>query len=520
MENTILKLRKKLQLSQEEFANTLGVSKQTVQKWETGKNYPDIAHLMMLRERYKISIDRLIFGVDSDVFEFRFAPITPNYENKSSWLEYSQNLLVEYAQTYEEGKEIFHLKNLIESIDTLPNGKDKHDLGEVIFKMLLNAKIRKDYPYVEPSNWDEITALIDDKYSLSISPNFDSIKGAVVGRIAGCMLGKPVEGVSRDNIRKLLKYSNNYPIHRYIELKDIPEDVAISSIYCADYMVDTPLPDDDIDYTCLNKLILDKYGKAFTSFDVISSWVSLMPSDAYCTAERVAYYNFLRGYMPPHCATTQNPFREWIGAQIRADIFGYVNPGKPLEAAHMAYKDASVSHIKNGIYGEMFIAALLAIVAYEKDIYKAIKMALAYIPSSSRLFETISNILKDYDSGVNEEKAFLKVFKEYDDHNTHHWLHVICNASIVVLSLLYCENDFDKALSLAVSSGYDTDCNGATVGSIFGLMNGIDSIPNKWKSKLNGLIKTDIKNHEIIKIDDFVNETIELINKMKGEQNE
>lgn len=517
MENTILKLRKKLQLTQEEFANTLSVSKQTIQKWETGKNYPDISHLIMLRDRYKISIDRLIFGVDSDVFDFRFTPITPSYENKSSWLEYSQNLLIEYAQTYEEGKDISYLKNLIESIDGLPNGKDKHDLGDVVFKMLLNAKTRKDFSYIEPSDWNEITTLIDDKYTHSASPSADLIKGAIVGRLVGCMLGKPVEGVSRDNIRKLLKYSKNYPISRYIELKDIPEDVAISSVYCVDYMVDSPLPDDDIDYTCLNKLVLEKYGKTFTSFDVISTWISSMPSDTYCTAERVAYYQFLRGYMPPHCATTRNPFREWIGAQIRADIFGYVNPGKPLEAAHMAYKDACVSHVKNGIYGEMFIAALLAIVAYEKDMYKTIEMAINYIPNSSRMHEAISNILKDYRSGVSEEKAFQKVYRQYDDHNTHHWLHVICNASIVVLSLLYSKDDFDKALSLAVSSGYDTDCNGATVGSVIGLKNGISSIPNKWITKLNGLIKTDIKNKETIKIDDFVSETIELANKLKGE---
>ena len=517
MENTILKLRKKFQLSQEEFANTLGVSKQTVQKWETGKNYPDIPHLIMLRDRYKISIDRLIFGVDSDVFDLRFAPITPDYESKSSWLEYSQNLLVEYAQTYEEGKDILHLRNLIESIDALPNGKDKHDLGEVVFKMILDSKTRKDYPYIEPSNWDEISPLIEDKYSTPVTPSAEAIKGAIVGRLVGCMLGKPVEGVSRENIQKLLKYSNNYPITRYIELKDIPEDVAISAVYCADYMVDAPLPDDDIDYTCLNKLILEKYGKSFNSFDVISTWVSAMPSDAYCTAEKVAYYNFLRGYMPPHCATTQNPFREWIGAQIRADIFGYVNPGNPYQAAHMAYKDACISHIKNGIYGEMFIAALLAIVAYEKDMVKAIEMALNYIPSSSRMHEAISNIVNNFKKGVSEHKAFSELYKQYDDHNTHHWLHVICNASLVVLSLLYCHDDFDKALSLAVSSGYDTDCNGATVGSILGLKNGFSKIPSKWVGKLNGLIKTDIKNKELIKIDDFVSETIDLIEKMKGE---
>lgn len=98
----------------------------------------------------------------------------------------------------------------------------------------------------------------------------------------------------------------------------------------------------------------------------------------------------------PESAAYLNPYREWIGAQIRGDFYGYVNPGNPLEAAKMAYRDGAVSHIKNGIYGEMYVAALISLTAVSKDMLWNCSEALKQIPPKSRIAEDINIILSKY----------------------------------------------------------------------------------------------------------------------------
>ncbi|MGN1051788.1 MAG: ADP-ribosylglycohydrolase family protein, partial [Candidatus Scatosoma sp.] len=261
----------------------------------------------------------------------------------------------------------------------------------------------------------------------------------------------------------------------------------------------------------LAKTIIEKYGKNFTPYDVSRAWIEYQRKDSYCTAERVAYCNFIKGYEPPQSAAYQNPYREWIGAQIRGDYFGYINPGDPEKAAEMAWRDACISHIKNGIYGEMFVSAMLAVAAVTNDLNSVIRGGLAQIPYTSRLYEEISSVLNGFEKGVSQKEAFENIHKKYDEYSQHGWCHTISNAMIVASALLYGNGDYGKSVCMAVETGFDTDCNGATVGSVLGMTNGIENIPECWKKPINDTLHTTIFGIETVKISDMAKQTMKHI---------
>lgn len=214
--------------------------------------------------------------------------------------------------------------------------------------------------------------------------------GAWSGRISGCLLGKPVEGYRLERLLPLLKETGNYPLKRYICRRDFSDELVqrldIWTQACwADNLQGFSPMDDDTNYTVFALKLLEEYGQDFTPDDVLEGWLSWLPMFATCTAERAAYRNAASGLTAPETATWRNPYREWIGAQIRGDLFGYVCPGDPERAAALAFRDASVSHVKNGIYGEMFIAAMLAAAAVCSDVTTVIEAGLDEIPEASRL---------------------------------------------------------------------------------------------------------------------------------------
>jgi ADP-ribosylglycohydrolase len=233
--------------------------------------------------------------------------------------------------------------------------------------------------------------------------------------------------------------------------------------------------------------------------------------DAYCTAERVAFCNFIKGYNPPQSAVYKNPYREWIGAQIRGDYFGYINPGNPELAAEMAWRDASISHVKNGIYGEMFVAAMLAVAATTGELEKILLGGLAEIPYTSRLYEDVMAIYRAFKNGVSQKECFAMIHDKWDEHSAHDWCHTISNADIVAASLLYGGGDFAKSICMAVETGFDTDCNGATVGSVLGMARGISAIPEYWKAPINDKLHTTIFGVGTLKISDCAKKTLEHI---------
>lgn len=266
--------------------------------------------------------------------------------------------------------------------------------------------------------------------------------------------------------------------------------------------------DDDLNYPLLALMLIQRHGTDFTTSDVAKLWLDELPAGRTFTAERIAYRNLLTGLEPPHTATHRNPFREWIGAQIRADVFGWIAPGDPARAARLAHRDAVLTHTANGVYGAMFTAATIATAATgTADVHTALQSGLAVVPPQSRYAQAIDLGIElaakhpDFDTVVDELHA------AYAD---HHWVHVLPNAALLAAALTHADGDFEGSICRAVSGGWDTDSNGATAGSIAGLLAGHpEALGDRWTHPLKNRLSTSVAGFDGIGFDELARLTLE-----------
>lgn len=435
-----------------------------------------------------------------------------------AWVHFAPEMVTEWMQCMEEGLDVESYRALCE--DIAKRGVDWDDIAEAVSKKMHAAPIRAGYPYVEPSDYEGICETKPEKRH-ELKPVCpckmeDKIKGAWTGRIAGCLLGKPVEGMRRPQLYKILKATDNYPMHKYIMKGEFTEElikdanIRVGSCW-ADNIGGIEPVDDDTNYTVFGMKIVKQHGKTFTADDVMDGWMQYIPYLNLCTAERVAYRNGAMGLYAPDSAVYKNPYREWIGAQIRGDFFGYINPGNPEAAAEMAFRDASISHVKNGIYGEMYCAAMIAAAGAADDIMTIIEAGLDEIPAKSRLREDVEKVIAWYREGLNREEIIERIHETYNENTSHGWCHTISNAMIVTMALLVGEGDFGKSVCAAVQAAFDTDCNGATVGSIIGMRNGISGIPAQWSAPFGGRLLTSIQDYNNVSVDELVANTLDIM---------
>lgn len=376
--------------------------------------------------------------------------------------------------------------------------------------------------YVEPIDYKDILEERPKgprKLELNLSDEklYDKMLGGWLGRGAGCVLGIPVEGRSRDYIRDYAKeLEQPYPLAEYWKATPVGLNGQHYSepnyVFLKD-RIDHIGPDDDLAYSVLGLLIFEEKGIDFTMEDVGEMWLKYLP--VACTAEHVALENLKKGMKPPKTATTDNPYYEWIGADIRSDPWGYCAPGLPEMAADYAYRDASVSHIMNGTYGEMFFSAAIA-AAFAVDTPKeALEIALTEIPEISRMAETVKETIKWCEEDGDWEKTYERFAKKYEGMSGAHTLN---NACLTVMGLLYGEGDFEKTISYTVMGGVDTDCTGATAGSIMGIILGAKNLPSKWVKPFGDRLTTYLINAGEFSISDIANRCCAVAKKVRAEK--
>lgn len=441
---------------------------------------------------------------------------------KDKWLRWTKDdLKTEQRQLVEEGHSTDSVKVEFDRLlapDVSEDDTFQNDVNALLDETII-LPIRSDCPYIEPSDLEDIRAQRPGgrkELTLKLSePSMkDHVSGAWVGRCAGCLLGKPIEGVRTPKLWALLERAGLQEIPDYLwQLPGLHEE-DYRELDFADLLnwkgKDHMPEDDDTNYTVIGMALVKAKGIGFTPADMADLWLRNIPILHTCTAERVAYRNFVNNIEPPQSAVVRNPYREWIGAQIRADFFGYVALGRPELAAELAWRDACISHVKNGIYGEMWVAAMLAAAPGETDLRQIIEAGLNEIPTKCRLTEGIRDVLSWHAEKTPYGEAVDRLHRRWDEHTAHHWCHTISNAQIVALALLYGESNFERSITRAVYPCFDTDCNGATVGSIVGMMLGAKALPSKWTGIMNDTIHTGVSGYNVCRISDLGNEMFQL----------
>lgn len=272
------------------------------------------------------------------------------------------------------------------------------------------------------------------------------VYGGWLGKNIGGTLGAPVEG------KKEL-----------LELTFYPE------------LPDGPLENDDLDLQLVCLHALEQYGPRLTSKELGQEWLDhvFFPFDEY----GYAVANLRRGLVPPVSGWLNNPFTDCMGSPIRSEIWAMVSPGAPNIAAQYAYQDAVVDHAGGeGVYGEMFFAAIESAIFYEKEPIRLIEIGLSFIPKSCRVALAVKDLVQWHSEGVSWTNARDLILNRHGHDN---FSDAPQNIAFTMLGFLYGDN-FEDAILKAVNCGYDTDCTAATLGAMLGMILGPEGLPDKW----------------------------------------
>lgn len=176
---------------------------------------------------------------------------------------------------------------------------------------------------------------------------YDRVYGGWLGRVAGCVLGKPVKmGWSISKLDFYLHQAGCMLLTNYILcLESLPAGLLLNEGRhgCCRGEIHGSPPDDDTDYTILGLHILGTYGLNFTTGEVATEWYDHLPYHRTWTTERTAYRNLILGIFLRCAARFFKPGREFIWAHIRVDAYWLALPGNLTLATELARRTTAMA---------------------------------------------------------------------------------------------------------------------------------------------------------------------------------
>ncbi len=367
-----------------------------------------------------------------------------------------------------------------------------HKITAELKHNLLKAKKNEESPYWNFKNYksfEEYNKEVKFPKKREVDVNDDAfkekIKAAWLSQLIGAAMGTQVEGYTSENLFKT-----------FGEVRD--------------YIREPNTYNDDITFELALLEAFEKYGYNIESRDIALEWVGYVPSG--WSAEEIALRNIKSGIMPPESGSYNNPFNEWIGAQMRGAICGMLSPGDPKLAAELAWKDGEVSHISNGILGEVLNAVMTSMSFVEKDVKKIVETAVNIIPKDSEYYSVVKFALDKCKESNSWQEALKSCDERYKKYN---WIHTYPNACAEIIALWFGEGDYEETLYIITMSGIDVDCNAAQIMPIIGIQKGIKTIPERLIHPAFNKLITYMRDYEELTLDELIEKTVRSIKKAK-----
>ncbi len=302
---------------------------------------------------------------------------------------------------------------------------------------------------------------------MSLPPDYlERVYAGVLGKLIGVYLGRPFEGWSYEAISQHLG-DINYYVHDKLKVPLIVTDDDISGTFTfiralEDYGYDRDVTAAQIGETWLNYLIEEQ---------TVLWWGGMGNS-----TEHTAYLRLKEGCQPPLSGSVElngKVVAEQIGAQIFIDGWALVAPGDPEFAADLAGRAGSVSHGGEAVYGAQCLAAMEAQAFVESDINKLIDTGLSVIPADSIIACMIKDIREWRAKEPDWRKGRELLAERYGYHIYGGNCHMVPNHGLMIFSLLYGDDDFQRTLMIVNTCGWDTDCNSGNIGCLMGIKDGL-----------------------------------------------
>lgn len=405
-------------------------------------------------------------------------------------------LLAGILSMYNMGYDVTEAEKLIPEALEAREKEDKIKLTRLtarVFHLLNEAKQIPGHPYLQYEVYDsfekiskEVTFCAPKKLAFDDEELLQRLHAGWVAQIVGAAVGTALEGYTSETLVKTYGKIDTY--------------VRKPNTY-----------NDDITYELAFLEAFARRGYEVSSADIAEEWAARIPSG--WSAEDVALKNIMLGIYPPESGYRSNPWREWIGAQMRGAICGMAAPGDPKLAAELAFRDGSISHHNNGVLGEIFNAMLCALAFTETDTRRLVQEAISYLPKKSEYYSVVQFAWETCEQAQDYLSAWNICEQKYIQYN---WIHAYPNAAAEVVALYFCENDFNTCLNMISLMGQDVDCNAAQVMTIFGLAYDMGCIEKKWTDPIQDEFISYVRGYEKSSISAIAKKTQESIIKHRA----